>query len=73
MSVRYIDSQHVSDSQWIGWCTDEARGQVPKIRVSNIDGYPFYLTTPSGEPIKAYRSFKLASLAKVRVLQEMFE
>ena len=69
----YIDGKPVSSAQWVGWCADDAIGQTPQVRVSNIAEFPFHVTTPSGEPIKAYRSFKLASLARVRLMQEMFE
>jgi hypothetical protein len=68
--MRLIDSRPVSDSQWVGWCTDDERGQEPKIRITNIEAFPFCVTTPSGEPIKAYRTFKLATMARLRLIQE---
>jgi hypothetical protein len=73
VSIRTIDNVKISDSQWMGWCADDERGQTPQVRVSNIEGFPFHVTTPSGEPIKAYRSFKLAAMARSWLMGELFE
>lgn len=70
MSLHYIDGQEVSDTQWVGWCADDEHGEKPLIRATAIEGYPFCITTPKGEPIRAYRQHKHAALALSWLEQE---
>lgn len=71
MCIRYIDGKEVTDGQWSGWCADDERGQKPLIRATSIEGYPFCITTPKGEPIRAYKQYKHAAMA-LSLLQQEF-
>lgn len=58
-----VDDIELTESQRLGWLADDEHGQKPQIRATWDDGWPFCVTTPSGEPIKSYRTYKQAWLA----------
>lgn len=64
-----IDGIQLTDAQRIAWLTDDEKGQTPKIRATFIPGFPFCVTTPSGEPIKAYRSYKTAHIVRLQLIR----
>lgn len=70
MSLRYVDGKEVTDTQWVGWCADEEHEQKPRIRATFMDEYPVCITTPSGEPIRAYKHYKHAAMALSLLEQE---
>lgn len=68
-----IDGIRLTESQRLAWLADDEHGQEPKIRATFRNDYPFALVTPSGEPIRAYPTFRSASLARTRLIQELGE
>jgi hypothetical protein len=58
-----VDDQELTESQRLGWLADDEHDQKPLIRATFDLEYPFCVATPSGEPIKSYRTYKQAWLA----------
>lgn len=65
-----VDGIDLNESQRLAWCADEEHGQVPKIRATFRPEYPFCVTTPSGEPIRAYRDYRHAVMAIQMIARE---
>lgn len=70
MSLHVVDGKEVVDAQWVGYCADDEQEQRPMIRATFHDEYPFCVTTPGGEPIRAYKQHKHASMALSLLEQE---
>lgn len=67
-----IDGHRLTESERLTYHADIEHGQRPRIRATGIEGYPFALHTPSGEPIRAYRTYKSAALA-LRLIESEVE
>jgi hypothetical protein len=59
----HIDGIELTDGQRMTYCADDEHEQTPRIRATFDPEYPVCVTTPSGEPIRAFKQYKHAVLA----------